>query len=97
MKAISREDLQRIVRAVSDPVRLEILSRIARCSAGEFACADLRSAFDLTPSTISHHIKERTEVDLLESRREGKFIHYKVNKARWSAYLRELKRLVPED
>jgi len=97
MKAISREDLQRIVRAVSDPVRLEILSRIARCSNDEFACADLRSAFDLTPATISHRVKELMEVDLVESRREGKFIHYRVNKARWSAYLPELERLVPED
>jgi ArsR family transcriptional regulator len=94
---VTREDLERIARAVADPVRLGILSRIAKCPGEEFACADLRSEFDLTPATISHHIKELMEVDLVESRREGKFMHYRVNRPRWSAYLRELRRLVPEN
>jgi ArsR family transcriptional regulator len=97
MRTVNREDVGKIARAVSDPVRLEILSRIARCPEGEFACADFRTVFDLTPATISHHIKELTAVELIEARRDGKFSLYRANKARWAAYLRELKKLVPED
>ena len=93
---MTREDVERIARAVSDPVRLEILSRIGQSASDEFACADLKTAFDLTPATISHHMKELQEAELIEARREGKFMNYRLNRPRWAAYLRELKRLVPE-
>ena len=95
MELMTREAVQSIARAVSDPVRLEILGRVGRCPAAELACADLTKAFDLTPATISHHIKELTEAGLIVVRRAGKFNFYSVNRRRWTAYLRELERLIP--
>jgi ArsR family transcriptional regulator len=83
-----------IARAVSDPTRFAILSRIAR--AGEdLACANLTGALEITPATISHHIKELTTAGLIEARREGKFTFYRVNQSAWGEYLKELAHRVP--
>ena len=82
-----------ISKAVSDPTRFAILSRIAK--AGELGCAVLKDEFELTPATISHHLKELTSADLVEIRREGKFHFYRVNHKPWTEYLQELARRVP--
>jgi ArsR family transcriptional regulator len=87
------EKFQEIARAVSDPTRFAILSRIAK--AGELACADLTQDLDLTPATISHHVKELNSAKLIESRKDGKFHFYRVNPGPWSEYLDELARRVP--
>ncbi len=87
------ERFQEIARAVSDPTRFAILSRIAK--AGEFACADLTQELSITPATISHHLKELTAAGLVESRREGKFHFYRVNHKPWAEYLQELAHRVP--
>lgn len=84
---------QEIAKAVSDPTRFSILSRIAK--AGELGCAVLHDEFELTPATISHHLKELTTADLVEIRREGKFHFYRVNHKPWAEYLQELALRVP--
>ena len=86
-------ETKRLARLLAEPARLEILSRIGR--AEEYACADLVAALALTPATVSHHMKELIESGLVEDRREGKFHFYRVNRARWNAYLAGLARLVP--
>ena len=82
-----------IARAVADPTRFAIFSRIAR--AGELACSGLTQELDITPATISHHVKELNKAGLIEARREGKFYFYTVNHAPWAEYLKELARRVP--
>jgi len=90
---MKEERFLEIARAVADPTRFAILSRIAK--AGDFACADLTEVCKITPATISHHVKELTSAGLIEARREGKFTFYKVNHAPWDEYLKELARRVP--
>jgi ArsR family transcriptional regulator len=50
---------------------------------------------EITPATISHHIKELTTAGLIEARREGKFTFYRVNQSAWGEYLKELAHRVP--
>ena len=59
--------LPRVLHALSDPVRLEIVLKIAR--AGQVACG----AFDIPmpKSTLSHHFKVLREAGVVASRREG--------------------------
>ena len=87
------EQFLTIARAVADPTRLEILSRIAR--SGELACAHLVAELAITPATISHHIKELTAAQLIDGRKEGRFFFYRLLPGVWPAYLRELARRVP--
>jgi ArsR family transcriptional regulator, arsenate/arsenite/antimonite-responsive transcriptional repressor len=82
-----------IARVVSDPTRLEILSRIAQ--AGELPCAHLTAEFDITPATVSHHIKELTAAGLITGRKEGRYFFYRLEAKVWAAYLAELTHRIP--
>jgi DNA-binding transcriptional ArsR family regulator len=59
--------LHKVLHALSDPVRMEIVLKIAR--AGQVACG----AFDIPmpKSTLSHHFKVLRESGVLATRREG--------------------------
>jgi DNA-binding transcriptional ArsR family regulator len=59
--------LTKVLHALSDPVRMEIVLKITR--AGQVACG----AFDIPmpKSTLSHHFKVLRESGLVASRREG--------------------------
>jgi len=59
--------LTQVLHALSEPVRMEIVLKIAR--AGQVACG----AFDIPmpKSTLSHHFKVLRESGVVASRREG--------------------------
>jgi DNA-binding transcriptional ArsR family regulator len=46
-----------LFKALSDPVRLRLLSLIASHAGGEACVCDLTPAFDVSEPTISHHLK----------------------------------------
>ena len=81
----------RISKALADPRRYEILSRIAKCK--EAACSDMRCALPISAATLSHHLKELASAGLIEMRREGQFAHLKVRRKVWREYLAHLKKL----
>ena len=68
--------LQNTLRALSDPIRREILNLLkeGRMSAGEIV-----DHFEVTGASISRHLSVLKEADLIRDRREGKFIYYELN------------------
>ena len=68
--------LQNTLRALSDPIRREILELLkdGRLSAGEIG-----SHFDITGAAISRHLAVLKEADLIRDTREGKYIYYELN------------------
>ena len=70
--------LQKTLRAVSDPVRREILELLKskRLSAG-----DISAHFDITAAAVSRHLSVLKDADLIRDTREGKFIYYEMNAA----------------
>lgn len=72
-------DLARAFKALSDPVRLRLLSMIASHAGGEACVCDLTDAFDLTGPTISHHLKVLREAGLIEGERRGTWVYYRVH------------------
>lgn len=64
-------------KALSDPVRLRLLSLIASHSDGEACVCDLTGAFAVSQPTISHHLKVLKQVGLVESERRGVWIYYR--------------------
>ena len=68
--------LQNTLRALSDPVRREILNLLkeGRRSAGEIV-----ERFDITGAALSRHLSLLKEADLIRDKREGKFIYYELN------------------
>ncbi|MBE6580597.1 MAG: winged helix-turn-helix transcriptional regulator [Clostridia bacterium] len=68
--------LQQTMRALSDPVRREILQLLRR---GRMAAGDIVAHFEITGAAISRHLSVLKEADLIRDTREGKFIYYELN------------------
>ncbi|MBE6941720.1 MAG: winged helix-turn-helix transcriptional regulator [Ruminococcaceae bacterium] len=68
--------LQNTLKALSDPIRREILEmlRAGRLSAGEIA-----EKFPVSGAAVSKHLSVLKESDLIRDAREGKFIYYELN------------------
>ncbi|MBQ6848432.1 MAG: winged helix-turn-helix transcriptional regulator [Clostridia bacterium] len=68
--------LQKTMKALSDPVRREILNLLKnrRLAAGEIS-----EHFSITDAAISRHLSVLKEADLIRDTREGKFIYYDLN------------------
>ena len=68
--------LQLTLKALSDPIRREILNLL---KAGPMAAGDIAATFDVTGAAVSRHLAVLKEADLIRDNREGKFIFYELN------------------
>ncbi|MFB9463427.1 ArsR/SmtB family transcription factor [Streptomyces cinereospinus] len=68
--------LSRMFKALSDPIRLRLLSLIASHEGGEACVCDLIGPFDVSQPTISHHLKVLREAGLVGSERRGTWVYY---------------------
>ena len=68
--------LQNTLKALSDPIRREILNLLkeGRMSAGEIV-----ERFPVTGASISRHLSVLKDADLIRDTRDGKFIFYELN------------------
>ncbi|GGQ90844.1 transcriptional regulator [Streptomyces asoensis] len=69
-------ELSRMFKALSDPIRLRLLSLIASHEGGEACVCDLTGPFDVSQPTISHHLKVLREAGLVGSERRGTWVYY---------------------
>ena len=88
---MDREQFHKITKALADPQRYDILSRIA--GKEELACNDMRCQLPITAATLSHHIKELSNAGLISVRKDAKFVHMKLRRKTWRAYLKRLEKL----
>ncbi len=88
---MTAQQFHRISKALADPRRYQILTRIARRK--ELACRDMRCDLPISAATLSHHLKELVNAGLIDMRREGQFVHMKVRRKVWRAYLSRLAKL----
>ena len=71
-------DLARMFKALGDPIRLRLLSRITSAPDGEICVCDLTGDdFDVSGPTISHHLKVLREAGLIEGERRGTWVYYR--------------------
>ena len=68
--------LQKTMKALSDPIRREILGILKN---GRMAAGDIASHFSITDAAISRHLSVLKEADLIRDTREGKYIYYDLN------------------
>ncbi len=84
---ISREDadsLAQLLKAVADPVRLQLLSIIASNPDGETCACDLTEPVGLSQPTVSHHLKVLTQAGILTREQRGTWAWFSVNPERLS-------------
>ena len=60
-----------LLKAVADPVRLQLLSLIRSADGSQACVCDLTSAVGLSQPTVSHHLKVLTDAGLLSRERRG--------------------------
>ncbi len=68
--------LQNTLKALSDPVRREILNLLKQ---GRLSAGEIGDHFDITGAAISRHLSVLKDADLIRDKREGKFIFYELN------------------
>ena len=68
--------LQRTLKALSDPIRREILNLL---KTGPMAAGDIAAKFDVTGAAVSRHLSVLKEAELIRDKRDGKFIYYELN------------------
>lgn len=65
-------------KALSDPMRLQLMSHIAARGCDSVCACDLLEVVELSQPTISHHLKKLVDAGLLTRTRRGKWTHYTV-------------------
>jgi ArsR family transcriptional regulator, arsenate/arsenite/antimonite-responsive transcriptional repressor len=93
LSAESARQLAATLKALSDPVRLRLLSVVASHSGGEACVCDLSAGIEVSQPTISHHLKVLRTAGLLNSERRGSWVYYRVN----PAALQQLSQLLGTD
>ena len=68
--------LQNTIKALSDPIRREILEML---KSGRMPAGEISEKFPVSGAAISKHLSVLREADLIRDTREGKFIYYELN------------------
>lgn len=64
----------RLLQALADPARLEIVRQLARC---EVVCAcDFTDCCGVSQPTVSHHLRVLREAGIVDSERRGTNVYY---------------------
>lgn len=65
-------------KALSDPVRLRLLSSVASHAGGEACVCDISPGLEVSQPTISHHLKVLRDAGILTSERRASWVYYAV-------------------
>ena len=90
--ALTPKQFELVAKALADPRRMALLEAIG--SEREYACSKLCRVFPLSKGTVSHHMKELINAGLIQSRKEGQFMHFEIRREVLAAYSAELMRRV---
>jgi ArsR family transcriptional regulator len=75
--ASNTERAAEIFHALSDPTRLDIIQRLQD---GERCVCELTDDIDCAQSRLSFHLRVLKDAGLVHDRREGRWIHYHLNR-----------------
>lgn len=70
------EIMAAMFKALADPVRLRLLSRVASHPNGEACVCDIADV-GVSQPTVSHHLKKLREAGLLTSERRATWVYYR--------------------
>ena len=79
-----------LFKALSDPNRLMIMDML---SCGELCACVILEKFQITQPTLSHHMKILCGCDLVNGRKEGKWVYYSLNSETMNGFQAYLKKI----
>lgn len=71
--------MAQVFAALGDPTRLQLTVFVGQCSPAPVCACSFPEVFDMSRSTISHHLTKLVEAGILERSKEGKWSYYTVN------------------
>jgi ArsR family transcriptional regulator, arsenate/arsenite/antimonite-responsive transcriptional repressor len=77
------ETFETVAKAVADPSRVRILKLL---EGGELCVCQITAALDLAPATISKHLATLKTAGLLQQRRDGKWVYYRLAEREFNLY-----------
>src|ERR1700736_5743086 len=66
-----------VAKALGDPIRLQLVD-VLRKHAGKVCVCELVPLCDISPSTLSHHLKKLRDAGIVDSERRGLWAYYYV-------------------
>ncbi len=75
IKNQTMREFMNITKALSDEKRVRTLLALRK---GELCVCQITELFGLAPSTVSKHLSILFQADLVESRKDGRWIYYKL-------------------
>lgn len=72
------ERMAKIAKALGDPIRLTLVD-VLKKHAGKVCVCELVPLFDVSQSTLSHHLKKLRDAGIVDSERQGLWAYYYVN------------------
>jgi ArsR family transcriptional regulator len=75
---MTKEELRRIFYALSDDIRLEIISMLLQEE--EICVCSFMKHFNMSQPNISFHLRILKDASLLKARKQGKWVYYSINK-----------------
>ena len=76
------ESVAKLLKAVADPARLQLLALLKSSPGGESCVCDLTVPLGLSQPTVSHHLGVLTKAGLVERESRGTWAWYSVNAER---------------
>jgi ArsR family transcriptional regulator, arsenate/arsenite/antimonite-responsive transcriptional repressor len=89
---MDRAQVEKISKALADETRLRIFEAISATK--NMNCGDIVSMREVTPATVSHHLKILSEAGLIGCRREGQFVYSQAVPETIKAYTQALTKIV---
>jgi DNA-binding transcriptional ArsR family regulator len=77
MTEMTKQDHIKAFRALANEERLDIILKLYK--EGELCASDIEKSFFMEQSTTSHHLNYLKNVGILDSRKQGRNVFYKVN------------------
>ena len=72
------ERLAAVAKALADPIRMQLVD-VLRKHAGKVCVCELQPLFDVSQSTLSHHLKKLRDAGIVGVERRGLWAYYYVN------------------
>ena len=77
------ETFETVAKAVTDPSRVRILKLL---ESGELCVCQITTVLDLAPATVSKHLAGLKTAGLLQQRRDGKWVYYRLAERELNPY-----------
>lgn len=86
------KEAKKISKALADDTRLQILQEIKN-KTNCLQCTEIYEVINLSQPSISHHVKQLMDVDLITQEKEGRKVKYRLNRKVLDQYITFLNQL----